>query len=302
MTPDEIDKAKGKALDKIEQEAAKSLRLLQRSLTEILMLRLSRFWNLDSGTVERSVRNLNITKEVEAAFKTIEKDHQKVIAEIAKGITGVSGLNKDYFTPFTTANRLARVSDKAANETLRFMGLRKKGRGYKIIKDGFFDLVLGDNRSKQRIKQMAINAVSGNAGLEDTMRAVRDTVTGGKGKTGMFERYYRTYVYDTVQQSERIEADLYATELGLSAFIYSGTVIGTTRDFCKSRAGEVFTRREARKWKKLKWSGKPKNYVPTRDAGGWNCRHRIRWISNEEAARRRDDLEVIDGKLVKKNS
>ncbi|HNR55534.1 MAG TPA: hypothetical protein PKJ19_10215, partial [Flavobacteriales bacterium] len=109
-------------------------------------------------------------------------------------------------------------------------------------------------------------------------------------------------IFDTYQYLDRASSDAYATKLGLDAFIYAGGLIETSRDFCIKRNGKVFSRKEAeREWpkdptlprtKKERESGVLVGYDPLRDMGRWNCRHRIRFISDALAEQLRPDLAL----------
>ena len=65
---------------------------------------------------------------------------------------------------------------------------------------------------------------------------------------------------------------------GLTKFKYRGSVIGTSRPFCKRHAGKVFNKDEIRRiWKSNSWEGK-KPGDPFIVRGGYNCRHHWRPI------------------------
>jgi hypothetical protein len=45
------------------------------------------------------------------------------------------------------------------------------------------------------------------------------------------------------------------------------------------------------KWESLNWEGKPETgYNALIDCGGYNCRHRLDWVSDQMARRLRPDL------------
>jgi len=63
-----------------------------------------------------------------------------------------------------------------------------------------------------------------------------------------------------------------ADELGLTSFIYYGSIIRDSRDFCVEHANKVFTEEEARALWQSDWQGKSGS-DPFLDRGGYNCRH-----------------------------
>ena len=113
---------------------------------------------------------------------------------------------------------------------------------------------------------------------------IRTFVVGNNDRLGGLQSQYNTFIYDTFQQIDRLESGIYAKEIGMEAFIYSGGKISTTRKFCCQRNGKIWTVDEAKKWRNLNFQGKNKNYNPLVDLGGYNCRHSTQYISNVIAA------------------
>lgn len=58
-----------------------------------------------------------------------------------------------------------------------------------------------------------------------------------------------------------------ASQAGVQKFIYDGTIIFTTRDFCRDRVGKIFTLAEL----ELMDNGQGLPVIPS--LGGYNCRH-----------------------------
>jgi len=104
------------------------------------------------------------------------------------------------------------------------------------------------------------------------------------GVNGQPVRYLTTYANDTLYQFSRAYTDEVTKGLDAQYFYYMGTSIKTTRDFCGSRVGKVFTKMQVKDWAKLDWKGKIQGTTAQSIfmyAGGYNCRHRILPISKE---------------------
>jgi hypothetical protein len=71
-----------------------------------------------------------------------------------------------------------------------------------------------------------------------------------------------------------------ADELGLTSFVYYGSIIRDSRDFCVEHADQVFTEEEARALWQQDWQGKSGS-DPFLDRGGYNCRHHWQPISTD---------------------
>ena len=98
-------------------------------------------------------------------------------------------------------------------------------------------------------------------------------------------RYANEIVTDSLYQYERNVTKVLTNDLQLEHYYYSGTTRETTRPFCRTRAGRVFTETEVRSWGKMgDWAGKIKG---TNEKtiftflGGYNCRHRLLPITEE---------------------
>jgi hypothetical protein len=122
----------------------------------------------------------------------------------------------------------------------------------------------------------------------DLTRGLREKVVGNPDVDGELVRYFRQYSYDTFNQVHEVKNRQFADALDLQWFIYAGSVIPNTRAFCRKKAGKVFNIREAQTWRNdpdLIGKGRPEPYDPLIDRGRWNCRHFIKYISAEMAAK-----------------
>ena len=108
------------------------------------------------------------------------------------------------------------------------------------------------------------------------------------------EKYFSRWTHDIYVQYDRIGENQLRKKLGLTFAMYVGGEIETSREFCIERNGEVFHESEIMKWVDLEWQGKPESgYNPIIDCGGYNCRHKLRWISKELAARKRPEVRTL---------
>jgi hypothetical protein len=80
-----------------------------------------------------------------------------------------------------------------------------------------------------------------------------------------------------------------AADAGIEDFLYVGDLIKTSRDFCKTRAGQVFSQEEIEGWT-FNWQGKAGPAMTHR--GGYNCRHH--WTPVAEEWVPEEGIEVQD--------
>ena len=100
---------------------------------------------------------------------------------------------------------------------------------------------------------------------------------------------YKQFAEHTYTLYQRTASNTLRKSVGLKYATYEGGVINNTREFCRERDGKVFSEDEILNWGLLEWEGKPDIYNPFTDCGGYNCRHRLNWISEELAQLLRDE-------------
>jgi len=132
-----------------------------------------------------------------------------------------------------------------------------------------------DDRKRQELVNFAQDQIAkGKTNTEDFKTAVDElkqtygsTVTGNN-----LYSYSSQIVGDALMGFDGQFAKFRADELGLTSFIYYGSIIRDSRDFCVEHANKVFTEDEARALWQSDWQGKSGS-DPFLDRGGYNCRH-----------------------------
>jgi hypothetical protein len=116
--------------------------------------------------------------------------------------------------------------------------------------------------------------IAGKTNTEDFKTAVDElkqtyssTVTGDN-----LSAYSGQIVQDALMGFDGKFAKFRADELGLTKYIYYGSIIRDSRDFCVEHVNKVFTEEEARALWQREWQGKSGS-DPFLDRGGYNCRH-----------------------------
>lgn len=276
---------------------------LQRSLTR-LELRLFREFtkrviarlDLDGRDIKYNFKNLNVAQAVNKVVDLIEKEG---IKNVANGyIDDIANLFKNVdaqYKPFANQNVAKKIITKQNNALSKSLGIVSG----KIDKGGFLDEVFDLTPIKVQLKQELFKAVAGQTDISTFKKNLKDIIVSKDGSFGTLNKKVFNQLNDTYAQVDRAKQQFYAEDLGLQAFIYFGTEIKATRNFCSDRIGKTFLKAEFIKDAKSagNFQGKPKNYNPLVDLGGYNCRHSLLYITNAEALRRRKDLEEIGGKL-----
>jgi len=140
-----------------------------------------------------------------------------------------------------------------------------------------------------QIKSKSVSLMSKYDGI--SLKELRETLQKSIVIDGMIDRYWSRWTGDIYNQYQRAGGNEIRKELGLKYAMYEGGLIETSRKFCEDKNGEVFTEQEIQAWADEDWPGKNEGYVPELDCGGYNCRHRLRWISKELAEELRPELK-----------
>lgn len=134
---------------------------------------------------------------------------------------------------------------------------------------------------KQPIKDALLQYIAAGGKYKDFKETVKDIMTTKKieGNIDKIAREYST-------QYKRAQGQILANKFNIQYFKYSGTEMDTTRCFCDQRIGNIYTKEEIQSWADLEWRGKIKGTNSSnifQVAGGWNCQHTIRPVSEKMA-------------------
>ena len=132
-----------------------------------------------------------------------------------------------------------------------------------------------DDRKRQELVDFVqAQRIAGKTNTEDFKTAVDELKqTYGSTVTGdNLSAYSGQIVQDALMGFDGQFAKFRADELGLTHYVYYGSIIRDSRDFCVEHANKVFTEEEARQLWQSEWQGKSGS-DPFLDRGGYNCRH-----------------------------
>ena len=116
--------------------------------------------------------------------------------------------------------------------------------------------------------------IAGKTNTEDYKTAVDELKqTYGSTVTGANLAVYSSQiVQDAIMEFDGQFTKYRADELGLTSYVYYGSIIRDSRDFCVEHVNKIFTEEEARQIWQQDWKGKSGS-DPFINRGGYNCRH-----------------------------
>lgn len=220
-------------------------------------------------------------------------------------MSGITKANVSYFEVMMgleTPKLFTKVAENAAKK----IGMRLGLEGGKLVSGGFLETLTKNEALLLDLKQFTAQAVTGQFPMKDYIKGLNTLVNGDDTKPGGIAKQFDRYAHDVFMQYDSAYSTALADETGMKYFVYLGSIIKDSRDFCVSNINKVFTREDAEKWRtwtpekgtypvgyKIKQkdtSAVPSylsyvGYDPLVDRGGFNCRHSIGWINTSIAER-----------------
>ncbi len=178
------------------------------------------------------------------------------------------------------------------DEITKFIGRSWKGLGESVKFTGLdtdiIDVLKGQtydqfeafgSQAINRISEQMYRSVTAGAKMSELLTTVRGVLQGHKDVRGRpMTMYARQFANDSVMNFHNAVNLKKAEDLDINHYLYVGDIIRTTRPFCATRAGQVYTRAQIDSWVH-DWQGKAGPAFEYR--GGYNCRHHWRPIRPE---------------------
>ena len=286
-------------LSKDAQEIADAIERRQSSLSSSvsraerdLFLRLidEVFSDLEfsNGAIVNSIPNYLLLYRIDEVFDAWQTEVMNPLMRgFVQDLIAIADMTGMYYKDFA-AEKI--VNDIAtSNELLRAsLGIDARGN---MIKGGMISDISKIPSVRQQAKMLFLQELQSGGTLKQLNATVKDFIHGHAKQPGAINANFNSkasgYAYDLFNKVAEIKNEQFRENLDLQYFIYVGGIIHDSRPFCIKKAGKVFAVIEA----DTEWPGDPDlpgktsgiPYTPRIDRGRWNCRHRIRYITEELA-------------------
>lgn len=247
MTPEEIRKRSRRKAGKIDDlidEIENNINQSARALTHVIIWGFLQKLKSENGKIYQTINTETVTL-LNRAFATHVKQNQRgLIKKIVKDLGVIIGENENYYRD-TVAVDTEKVKQirKIIN---RRLGISENG---KLVKDGYMSGLLDDTQVRAEIQKFIYQQIIKGVGYEELRESLKIFIQGDEKKLGAYNKYYNAFSYDTYAQINAMIGKEYAEEFKMEYFIYNGGKIKTSREFCIKRDGNVYTNKEADKWK-----------------------------------------------------
>jgi hypothetical protein len=258
--------------------AALSIRLYQIIETEFIDK-----LDVSDGKIEGTAKNFNKLSSIELAYDFyLRNEAIKLAQTLSTDLLAIQDLNEAYFQSLQSR----RVNNTGIRRVVNAsIGITVGGA---LSDTGSIARIIQSNEVLGTITTVSANAIQAELNVSTVRKSIKDLIT-GKTSEGLLKSTLLPQIEELLFRADALSTKLYAKEIGLTHFIYNGTLRAASRCFCTSKKGKVFSIDEALGWKALIGSGcgpivtkqDIATYDPLIDRGGYNCVDIISYITQD---------------------
>jgi hypothetical protein len=252
----------------------------QRMFEELLLL--IKDLKVKNGRIVIGMENLKMLNKLRPALERIvfSKEYARDLNAFIKAFSTVAVLQNDFFSglhsDFTAGEYYKAIKKTAVENTIA--GLTEDSIRANVL---------------EPVRELLRTGILSGQSYASLAESLRNELTGLDGGNGSLSRYARTYATDSINRFSREYMAAISEDLGYEWFVYRGSNLETTREFCelmtkkeyvhRSEFGEVLKGlidgHQCRIYDK---TGLPYGMKAGTDeanfpvnCGGWNCGHQL---------------------------
>ena len=233
-----------------------------------------------SGVIENIPANVQLAVKMREEILDWFKDAGYYVA--------VNDLGKKYQKLFEVGGEYYKAMDVSPVFSARDLSALSE-----VKKSDLAFLSKNDERVLNMTYNQLLSSVHSQGSFRDLVssyeRLYLDSSAGDKIKFGILKRFGATYAQTNFAAFDRLIQQQKISELEIEKFLYSGSLIKDSRQFCVDRAGKIFTKEQVLSWQNLSWKGKIPDCPIFTCLGGYNCQHIL-----SPTALNDDDLKQLE--------
>lgn len=271
---DRVAAASERATTRLNSRINRDIRRMQTAVTELEEKIVSEARKLQTTSAGRLVGprvNLKLAQKMHTAMSVqFEELYGREITRHVRGYEDVANWVLDNFNDLDVAADFTDIDRTMIQQ---------------LTQQNVIEFTTLGNQARDRIAQSMYNSIAAQAPREELVNMISAALTGKLSTRGRpLSQYAELYANDAIMNfynSVHLEK---GRQLGMNWFLYTGTIMANTRDFCRKRVGKVYSEAQINSWTH-NWSGKRGNALIYR--GGWNCRHHWQpvkkdWVEDRE--------------------
>lgn len=257
----------------------------QSDLLELLLTEYFPLFDVKDGVILDTAHNDTLINKIDTFIDKLQKALQRdILGTFAADLLKSSSFSADYYRALGFKKTVVDNVLKKKIHIERKLGFTPTGR---LKKKGYLYRLGQAEEVRQKLKQYVIDSLLGDTDFLSFQLGFRNLVKGNKRKKGLatngaLQKYFDQYAYDSFNMLDASTNKQFADNLGLKHFIYEGSLIATSRPFCRKRAGKAFTVAETKTWKDdpdLIDKANKDTYKPLIERGRYRCRHFIKYVT-----------------------
>lgn len=234
------------------------------------------------GTIKQTVSNLRLISRIKSQIEKIILSDQYVknVKEFIETFKEVGKLQNEYFRTiekgFKTTPLLKEIQLQSINATI----------------DGLTEAGIGVNVTNVIENLLRTNVTTGGS-YAQLQEQLRNSILTNKTGSGLLERYVKQVTTDSIMQFNRTYSAVISDDLGMVWYLYTGSNIDTTREFCRELTKKKYIHKseiptivkgiiDGKEVRINEKSGLWAGAIPGTNTsnfqiycGGFNCQHRL---------------------------
>jgi len=275
-TSDQINRSSAQSAKWLKARQAKHVKMVEESIKKLqadILASLEMLKRNPAGKIRGLSVNLGNAQKIHAKINRLfQRDFSKGMGKIIDDFKNNKALIKSSFKTIGESATFTSIDDTMM----------------KVLRDGNYQQYLAIGKAAQdKVTQQVYDSVISGASQSQLASTIRGSLLGSAAKSVVgtpLANYARLYARDMIMNYHNDVILQKGEDLGMKHYKYVGTLMATSRDFCKRRVGLTYTKNQINSWK-YKWKGKSGPAWTNR--GGYNCRHhwqpvRPEWLPEEE--------------------
>lgn len=221
-----------KTIDSATEQFNSNIPSLQRQILNDITVLIKDFDLSSDGSIKNSVKNLKLVGQIKNKLEKLilNDSYLKSVKEFVSAFDQISKLQNQYFN----------LIEKKYKPPALLKEIQKQSIGAAIT--SLTEAGIGSNVTEQIQKMLRVNVTTGGSFAELTTQ-LRNSILSNKTGGGLLERYTRQVAEDSIQQFNRQYASAVSDDLGLNWFVYTGTLIETSREWCRELVKKRYVHR-----------------------------------------------------------
>jgi len=251
-----IDEIPEKFITETERTQAKVFRSILREVNKL---------QLDAdGEIILNNFNLGLIETIGEKYRTelYGQGYTDSLTEFAKQLDAQKQLNIEFITEA--------IGEFNYEDVFERVYQRSKRTAIELLSESAVNEAVDD------FKLILQDSIANSDTFADMVDSISVSIQGNDAIDGRMLRYARQNALDLYAGTERTMTKVISDALGVDWFEYAGGIMKTTREFCRSRAGKTYHRKEIEEWAGKDWDGKARGTTSSTIfslAGGYNCNH-----------------------------